>query len=166
MVETEEIPEAKRERIASRLRALEAAGGRLTPEAVLEDAADPASPLHDEFEWDDASAAHQHRLDRARAIIRSVRYVVHQSDSVVAKIAYVRDPRLDNTRQGYVATNVLRSQHDLARRALAQELARVSATLARARDVADSIGLASEVDAALAGVIAVQNMLVEEKKTA
>tara|TARA_Y100000310_G_scaffold74364_2_gene70543 strand:+ start:782 stop:1288 length:507 start_codon:yes stop_codon:yes gene_type:complete len=47
-------------------------GGQLTPERVVGEAAKKRSPLHPHFEWDDKIAAHEHRLDQARYIIRMV----------------------------------------------------------------------------------------------
>lgn len=47
--------------------------GELTPTIVVEEASDPASPLHARLEWDDAKAAHAHRLDQAHRLIQSVR---------------------------------------------------------------------------------------------
>ena len=44
-------------------------GGILRPCDVVKDAADPDSPLHSVFEWDDTKAAHQYRLDQARDLI-------------------------------------------------------------------------------------------------
>jgi len=46
--------------------------GELTPEDVVEAARSANSPLHEYFEWSDSAAAHQHRLDQARGLIRSV----------------------------------------------------------------------------------------------
>jgi hypothetical protein len=46
--------------------------GVLQPEAVVERAEDDASPLHRHFEWDDAAAAHLHRLQTARMLIRAI----------------------------------------------------------------------------------------------
>lgn len=46
--------------------------GRLTPSDVVNDAADPDSPLHNVFDWDDASAARSHREHRARQLIAAV----------------------------------------------------------------------------------------------
>ena len=47
-------------------------GGELTPDQVVEDAEDPASPLNPLFEWSDTEAAYQYRLQQARQVIRSV----------------------------------------------------------------------------------------------
>lgn len=47
-------------------------GKELTAEIVVEDARDPASPIHSFFEWDDTVAAEQYRLHQARGLIRAV----------------------------------------------------------------------------------------------
>lgn len=47
--------------------------GRLTPGAVVDAATPKSHPLHNHFEWDDATAASAFRLDQARALIRLVR---------------------------------------------------------------------------------------------
>ena len=51
---------------------IEDAKGRLTPEAVVGAASDPDHPLHDRFDWDDATAAHTARIMTARRLIASV----------------------------------------------------------------------------------------------
>jgi len=50
-------------------------GGVLLPENVVRAAQSKKSLLHGCFEWDDTAAAHEHRLDQARHLIRSVRVV-------------------------------------------------------------------------------------------
>ena len=50
--------------------------GKLTADTVVAEAADPASPLHRKFNWDDVSAAHQYRLEQARKLIASVKIIV------------------------------------------------------------------------------------------
>lgn len=54
--------------------------GRLTPSIVVEEAEPPDSPLHDRFEWDSNEAAHAWRLSQARALIRSVRIRIVETD--------------------------------------------------------------------------------------
>lgn len=44
--------------------------GRLKPEVIVSEAADPAHPLHSRFSWDDSEAAKKHRLNEARQLIR------------------------------------------------------------------------------------------------
>jgi len=62
--------------IAELTRIVERHGGVLRPEDVVDEARDPRSPLHDQFDWDDSEAAHKWRLHQARNLIRvCVRYV-------------------------------------------------------------------------------------------
>lgn len=49
---------------------MERHGGRIGPRAVLDEARDPASPLHDHIEWDDEKASDQFRLIQAGQLIR------------------------------------------------------------------------------------------------
>lgn len=47
--------------------------GELTPSLVVQAAEPVDDPLHGEFEWDDTTAGHLHRLDQARRLIRRVK---------------------------------------------------------------------------------------------
>src|SRR4051812_8867384 len=77
------------------------AAGVVTAERVLEAAKDPTSVLHDEFEWNDDKAAHQHRLDQARTIIKAVKVQIIVKNHRIIAPFYVRDPQLDHNQQGY-----------------------------------------------------------------
>lgn len=55
---------------------LEELGQELTPEVLVSKARNKKSPIHKFFNWDDKSAAQQHRLAQARRLIRSVEIVV------------------------------------------------------------------------------------------
>ncbi len=50
---------------------IEETGGSL-PEDVLTHAADPESPMHDYFEWDDSAAAYMWRMQQARTIVLQI----------------------------------------------------------------------------------------------
>lgn len=47
--------------------------GELTRSVTVEEARDPSSPIHSDFEWDDTIAGHKYRLEQAGALIRSVK---------------------------------------------------------------------------------------------
>jgi hypothetical protein len=47
--------------------------GELVADTVLEWAQPVTAPLHSFFDWDDAKAGHEHRLEQARRLIRSVK---------------------------------------------------------------------------------------------
>lgn len=68
-------------------------GNELTPGAVLEAAADPTSPAHHRFTWDDTAAAQQWRLEEARRLIREVRITFVSNDKPITLRAFhaVRD---------------------------------------------------------------------------
>ena len=65
---------------------LELAGDRglegLPASEVVASARPEQSPLHDVFEWDDATAAEEYRLEQARGLVRSVCVVVTGDDGV------------------------------------------------------------------------------------
>lgn len=44
--------------------------GRLTPENLVEVSKDENAPLHNEFEWNDATAAKKYRRSQAQFIIK------------------------------------------------------------------------------------------------
>lgn len=54
--------------------------GQLTAPIVVDEATPEDSALHAQFTWDNAEAAHQHRLNQARQLIRSVRIHIVEDD--------------------------------------------------------------------------------------
>jgi hypothetical protein len=53
--------------------------GQLTPSLVVDEARDPAHPLHSRFEWDDTVAGEAWRRSQAQQLIRSVRVVYREA---------------------------------------------------------------------------------------
>ncbi|MFQ3666657.1 MAG: hypothetical protein SNJ79_11630 [Sphingomonadaceae bacterium] len=97
--------------------------GALNPEAVVVAAADPSSPLHDLFEWDDTAAAHQHRLNQARNLIRVAVRVIPQVNKGPVR-AYVSIGTLRGTPTGsYLSTVRVLDDEDLRLQALDDALA-------------------------------------------
>lgn len=113
--------------------------GRPKPEVVVDDARSEASPLHDYFDWDDATAAHARRLDVARKLIGAVRVVIHRGKTTMSTPHYVHDPALARGVQGYVDMPNVRSNADTRRDVMIQELGRAASSLARARGVAAAL---------------------------
>lgn len=124
-------------------------GDVLKPEDIVLEATDPMHPLHDRFEWDDAKAAHEHRIEQARALIRSVRVDVKIETKTVNAVYYVRDPRLPQTEAGYVSLPRIRSEKELATAALREEFKRILALLERARDLSIVLGQEEELEGEL-----------------
>ena len=63
--------------------------GLLLPNEMVESAREAASPLHRCFNWDDAAAAHQHRLSQARTLIREIEVTYPDDQGEVAVPKYV-----------------------------------------------------------------------------
>lgn len=147
---------AKKRAIKERLQQLErTADGVLTPTVVVEDASNPESILHDQFEWDDAKAAHAHRLDQARVLIRSVRYEEVITDVELPTPRYVH-VTFDAKPDGYMNVDRVKAKAELAREVLNDEIKRASAALERARNVSDALGLRDDLEAVLVRLVAIQ----------
>lgn len=152
---------AKRKAIAERLEKIAGLNaGRITPDAVLLDAKSPKSPLHDQFDWDDSSAAKQWRLQQARELIRSVRVEITTESRTVSTVRYVRDPSAGEA-QGYVEVAKLRDDKSLAVEALQGEIRQANAMVARARSIADALGLTAEIETVAESVETLQVRLSE-----
>ena len=66
--------------VGSELSRLQRATKTLTAIQVVESAADPSSPLHAEFEWDDTVAAQAYRVEQAKYLIRHIRVMVNDQE--------------------------------------------------------------------------------------
>ena len=118
--------------------------GRITPQAVVDEASDPKHPLHKLFEWDDSAAARKYRLDQARELIRSVEVVIHTESHEIEVVAYVRDPKAQARDQGYVATMTARSNPASAKAIMLCELQRIEDLALRASGLSEAFGLESD----------------------
>lgn len=119
--------------------------GEVTPEIVVKAASAESHPWHNRLTWDNEKAAHAHRLDQARALIRSVNYDIVLTSRVVSCPAYVRDPQRDVNEQGYVSIRTIRPKSEQARAVLEGEFERVRAALARAQAIAHVLQLEDQV---------------------
>lgn len=134
---------SRKQEVADALIALENEHGQITPELVVEAAADPQSPLHKAFTWNDEDAAYAYRLEQARALIRSVEYEITILRKTVTVGKYVRDVELPVREPGYRSIpSVIES--GLQEATLQAEIARVLDLIARARRVAVSLDKENE----------------------
>jgi hypothetical protein len=124
----------------------EADGGLLFPESVVKKAADPSNALHEEFEWRDDVAAHQHRLHQARVLIRSVVIERIEEEKVISSVYYIHHPALGTHEPGYAPVSQIKRNRQHALDALAFELSRVEGSLVRAREIAQALGLSSHFE--------------------
>lgn len=129
----------KRRLIEAEIQRIETQFGRAEPDRVVEAASDPANPLHSEFEWDDTVAGHKYRLEQARALIASIKTTVRTETRMVRAVAYVQDTRKEPNSQGYIHVSRVRSDEDLKKETLKQELDRSASVLSRAVNLAEAL---------------------------
>lgn len=141
-----------------RVRSLADEEGRLTPDQVVDDARDKKSPLHGLFEWDRGKAAMAHWIHQAREIIGAVRVVETNTTITVRAPFYVRDPDAAGG-QGYRSVVSLRTEPERARQSLIYTLEVASGHLRRAFELAETLGLQTEIDALLEKVSGLQRTL-------
>ena len=121
-----------------------ARGGVLRPADVVEFARNPSTALHAHFEWDDAKAAHEHRLERARHIIRCTVTVV--SDDRPPERAYVSLAPDRTIGDSYRATADVLGSAALRSQLLEQALAEADAWRRRYERLVELAGVFAELD--------------------
>ena len=76
--------------VLDELKVIEERDGILQPKAVVDFARDPNTELHNKFEWDDAKAGEQYRIEQARHLIRvQVTFLKKNENENVPIQAYV-----------------------------------------------------------------------------
>lgn len=60
-------------------------GGILQVDAVLQEAKDKSSPLHNHFEWDDSVAAEAHRRYQARVLIQRCKITIVETEPTTVR---------------------------------------------------------------------------------
>lgn len=96
-------------------------GGILRPEDVVNEAENKNSPLHDCFDWNDKSAAHAHRLEQARRLIRVIVNVIPSSDRQERVWVNLKNERNDEE-GGYRTMVSVLSESDLRSQLLEQAM--------------------------------------------
>lgn len=98
--------------------------GQLTPALVVEEARDEQHPLHDRFEWNDATAGEAWRRQQAHELIRSVKVVYREADEANPEKS-VRAFHAMRSDKGHVYEPVEQIVNDdFARRLLLQDMER------------------------------------------
>ena len=128
-------------------------GGTITAELVLDAARSKKSVLHDAgFEWNDGKAAEAHRLGQARTLLIICRLEVTRETRTFTIPKFTRDPLVRSDTQGYVEMEVARNDEDRAKLIVRREFTAAYAHLARARNVAQYLGLEDEIDGIMGSI--------------
>lgn len=142
-----------KEAIKNELARLYVKYGLLSPEIVEREARNLSSPLHSEFEWDDAVAGLHHRWDQARRLIRSVRVTVTVNHVQVRSVAYIRDPRVPAARQAYVSTEDAAKSDAIRYGVLDDEIRRAEGAIRRTVNTCAALGLEKDAKRLLSAIL-------------
>jgi hypothetical protein len=118
---------------------LERDQGALTLDDVIAEARKPRSPLHGDFEWDDALAGAAYRRVQAARLIRTVRLEITVREIPIQAPAYVRDLRAE--RAGYRDIMEVQTEDDVARATVLDAMQRVANAVKRAKTLAWVLGV-------------------------
>lgn len=140
------------------LEGLKDGNGIVTPEAVVAAARAKDHPWHSRFDWHDKSAAHKHRLDTAREIIRGVHVRIIRDEVITYRPAYVslQEPR---TASAYRETSAVADDKEIAMQVLLNEVARIGGNIERARSLATTFGMRRDFDELLRGLTEIKSKL-------
>jgi hypothetical protein len=158
-----EQQDAHREAVIQRLKAIYQTHSLLTPDLVIQDAKNPKSPLHDEFEWNDKAAAHQYRIEQARKVIQTYWVSVKTETTTVEVPYFVRDPEAVNGEQGYVSNAVIMKKPELAARVFMTETAKAHSYLNRAMAYADVLDIKGPLSKIVAALESLREHFTEEE---
>ena len=132
--------------VGQELARLQAQNQGLTPQAVVEAAKNPASPLHGGFEWDDSVAAEQYRLDQARYLLRMLVIVEGRPSNPIR--AYVSIRQADGPTYEDIATVLL--DENLRKQALVQAYRDLEAFRRKYKDLSELADVLQAADRTLA----------------
>lgn len=112
--------------------------GVIHPDAVVERARDPLSPLHNGFQWDDSEAAKAHRKDQARGLIRAISIVVEKNEDRQEMQRIYVNVQTAETR-GYMPIAIVSEYADLSTAVLKRAASDLQAWLDRYKELRDRI---------------------------
>jgi hypothetical protein len=120
--------------------------GYIDPQRVIDEARNPKTPIHEDFDWDVNVAAQKCWMDQATTLIRFVRLnLVIEHRSVIAP-HYVVDPDRPPKSRRYVDLSLAARNRATSWQILFSELDRIAAATRRAQQIADVVGLRAELD--------------------
>ncbi|MGI8765708.1 MAG: hypothetical protein ACR2KM_04220 [Gemmatimonadaceae bacterium] len=133
--------------VGARLESLrECHQGKLTPEAIVSDAAKPKSPMHSLFEWDDESAATEYRLEQARALLRAIVTTVVGAHRTTPTRAFVAVKQEGDKGKSYTSIGVAMASPVLRSQVLNAAKAELASWRTRYRDLEELTALFEIVD--------------------
>lgn len=126
----------------------ETSGGSLQPADLVADASNKKSVLHSLFEWDDAVAATERRIDQARYILRKIHVVIESSPETPPTRAFVSVIKDDNPI--YTSIQTALTDDDLHKQLVAKAYKEALDWMQRYRDLVEFAAVFRALEAVVA----------------
>lgn len=120
-------------------------GGRLTPDLILKDAGKMRSPIHMYFEWVDTVAAHEHRLNQARYLVRRIIVRIEENSDTPTVRAFVKVE--DDGGGFYTSIQAALSNEDMHKQVLTRALKEAKDWQRRYKDLAEFAAVFAAINA-------------------
>jgi hypothetical protein len=124
--------------------------GNLQPEDIVRVASDPEHPLHGNFNWDDAEAAHGFRLIQAAGLIRRVKITMESGEGIETKTVRIRAfhslPEDRTAGGGYRSIEDIRSDDKMLASLMHQAMRDLAAFRQRYAGLSELDGLMDAID--------------------
>jgi len=135
-------PAAVSKRIAKLAKA-----GPVTPDAFIEDAKNPKSPQHIDFQWDVNEAAMEHWRYTARNMIRSIRVITEEAPDAIPRRLYIHvSDEIGGA--GYLSSELVMSRADLRQQALDQAFSLLEGVQRRFNELQELSGVFQAIEEA------------------
>lgn len=119
--------------------------GVLTADIVLLDATLPTSPIHSAFTWDDAEAAHLHRLEEARHLMRSI-VIVQVDEQKVEQPQRAFVTIVDSPKQEYHSIFSVLKDDKKRRQLIRKALAELASWQRRYEDIKEFANIFAQIE--------------------
>ena len=139
-------------RYGSRITHLAEENGFITPRLVVDDARNPASPLHDYFDWNNKEAAEKWRIEQAKYLIRTISITVIDEKRPEIRQFYsiTSTPEMDTEEpQVYVTLNTILTDKEKRQEVIAYALRELRGWTERYRQYSELHELIGRVDSEL-----------------
>lgn len=129
-------------------RLIAAHGQKLPAETVVDTAANPTSPLHRVFEWDDDEAARQYRIVQAQHLLRSVQVTITTPErrEVTMRLTVARERSAQPGKHFYSTTEYALADPELRSEVLKQALREMAAFRRKYAELSELVPIFTVVD--------------------
>ena len=120
--------------------------GKITPKAVVDEARDKSSPLHDYFDWDVSTASEKYWLYQARTLINHITVVVNYETGDEQKAFFNVREEMEDAKTVYVNIERALSDRDMRGQILQNALAELQYWKQKYKEYSEFRGIVNAID--------------------